>query len=538
MKKAVYAVLFWGLAAGLVYCQAPLYYSNQNQYFLHGLADAGYGSLEHDWLANTADPTPVFSLLVSSTYRFLHPLAFHLYYVVLLAVYFYSLTGIVSFLAGERATRALRLVFVAAILAVHSAAARWASYRLFGLDYPWYFQAGVAGQYALGAVLQPSMFGVLLLLSVLLFLRDRPYLAAVAISLGATVHSTYLLGGAMLTLGFMFVLGREGRPLRALLVGALAFALVLPVIGYVLSTFSPQSSRTFAEANQILTQVRIPHHCQPRLWCDGIALGQIAWVLLAVWLVRGTRLFGVMLCAFLVALVLTVLQVVTENDTLALMFPWRISAVMVPVATAVILGRGILAARGWLDNRRAQVVSATLIGVLMACGAAIMVLHQGFQDSPEEAALMDHVKNHLGEEDLYLIPAQLPDLRASTRGSLSSDFKPVADKEVDPRLIPVNLQRFRLSTGAPIFVDFKSIPYLDTDVLKWYRRLEKNQEFYTRIDSGNLAELRDELRSLGVTNVVTKTEQPGMTPVYRDEEGAYLVYPLTEAESPRRSTLP
>ena len=29
----------------LTYAQAPLYFSNQNQYFLHGLAAAGFGSL-------------------------------------------------------------------------------------------------------------------------------------------------------------------------------------------------------------------------------------------------------------------------------------------------------------------------------------------------------------------------------------------------------------------------------------------------------------------------------------------------------------
>ena len=53
------------LAAGfaLAHTQSPLFFSNQNQYLLHGLADAGYGHLSHDWLANTKDPTPAFSFL-------------------------------------------------------------------------------------------------------------------------------------------------------------------------------------------------------------------------------------------------------------------------------------------------------------------------------------------------------------------------------------------------------------------------------------------------------------------------------------------
>src|SRR5436190_4895343 len=76
------------------YCQAPLYYSNQNQYFLHGLAGAGTGLLREDWLANTRDPTPVFSALVSFTARHLHPRAFYAYYALLMGAYAAAMLGL------------------------------------------------------------------------------------------------------------------------------------------------------------------------------------------------------------------------------------------------------------------------------------------------------------------------------------------------------------------------------------------------------------------------------------------------------------
>src|SRR2546423_1575197 len=69
------------------YTQAALYYSNQNQSFLHGLAHAGEGLLAEDWLAKTNDPTPVFSALVTITARLLHPWAFHLYYALFFGAY-------------------------------------------------------------------------------------------------------------------------------------------------------------------------------------------------------------------------------------------------------------------------------------------------------------------------------------------------------------------------------------------------------------------------------------------------------------------
>src|SRR3954468_3729461 len=76
------------------YGQAPLYYSNQNQYFLHGLARAGVGLLHEDWLANTLDPPPVFTALVALTARTLHPWLFHLWYALLMGVYAAALLGL------------------------------------------------------------------------------------------------------------------------------------------------------------------------------------------------------------------------------------------------------------------------------------------------------------------------------------------------------------------------------------------------------------------------------------------------------------
>src|SRR5262245_30253555 len=268
-----------GLACfAAAYGQAPLYYSNQNQYFLHGLAQAGDGLLREDWLANTLDPTPLFSGLVAFTARFLYPWAFHLYHGLLLAAYAAALLGVFAFLVGQPTVARRWPAFLALLVVVHAALTRWLSYRLLDLDYPWYLQAGVAGQYVLGAMLQPSVFGVLLVVAVCLFVRGRPFLASLCVALAATIHSTYLLPGVLLTLGFLAALAREGRPRQALAVGALTLALVLPVSAYVLLTFGPTTPETFAEAQDILVNDRIPHHARPDLWLDPIAGLQIAWV--------------------------------------------------------------------------------------------------------------------------------------------------------------------------------------------------------------------------------------------------------------------
>ena len=96
---ALEAVLL-AVAFAAAHTQSPLYYSNQNQYLLHGLADGGLGHLSHDWLARTTDPTPVFSALVSAGYRHLGEWSFQAAYFLLLVLYFLSARWLVAALPG------------------------------------------------------------------------------------------------------------------------------------------------------------------------------------------------------------------------------------------------------------------------------------------------------------------------------------------------------------------------------------------------------------------------------------------------------
>jgi hypothetical protein len=501
VTTAVFVVL--GLAAfAAAYGQAPLYYSNQNQYFLHGLAAAGDGLLAGDWLAQAADPTPIFSALAAVTARFLHPWMFHLYQALLLAVYAAAMLGLFAWLVGSDVAMRRWPVFLTLAVAVHSALVRWLSFRLLGLDYPWYAQAGVAGQYLLGPMLQPSVFGVLLLAAVCLFARGQEGLAIVCVALAATIHSTYLLPAGLLTAGFLtsLLLARQFR--RAVFLGGLALVLVLPVTAYVVWKFAPTSPEIFSEAQDVLVNVRIPHHCRPDLWLDPIAVAQLAWIGIGLALLWRTRLFAALAVTALLAVALTLVQVATGSNTLALLFPWRISAVLVPIATAVIFARVVAIRRLPLDGTVARVSAAVLLVALALAGIGICAGGLAFRSDDRELRLLDYVREHRQPGDVYLIPVRVPALKSDIRGSKSSDFEPIAQKRQDAQVIPVGLQRFRLYTGAPIFVDFKSIPYRDTDVVEWRDRLLRTQRLYEQIHQGKLADAVAEMRRLGVTHLV------------------------------------
>src|SRR5262245_5425594 len=117
-KVAVFIVII-GVVFSAAYGQAPLYYSNQNQYFLHGLARAGEGHLAADWLAQTADPTPVFSTLAMVVAWTGQPWLFHLIHAVLLGIYAAALMGIFAYLAKPEIFGRCWSVFLAVTVLIH-----------------------------------------------------------------------------------------------------------------------------------------------------------------------------------------------------------------------------------------------------------------------------------------------------------------------------------------------------------------------------------------------------------------------------------
>src|SRR5262249_62341658 len=118
---------------------------------------------------------------------------FYAYYLLLQGVYFWSLLRLFDLLAAGRAGPTARWCFIALLVAAHAGLLRLASARALGVDYPWYLQAGVAGQYMLGFGLQPSVAGVLLLPSVVAGARGRGWAAVGWACAAAVLHGTYLL---------------------------------------------------------------------------------------------------------------------------------------------------------------------------------------------------------------------------------------------------------------------------------------------------------------------------------------------------------
>lgn len=471
------------LAFGMSYTQFPLYHLSQNQYFFHGLARAGFGLLRNDWLANTKDSWPVFSALVNLTYHYMNQRLVYLYDIALLGIYAYSLLGIASSVFGIGESRSKSFAYLAVIAALHSPVLGGLSTRMVGFNLGGQLMSGVALQTLLGDAFEPATFGALLLLSIHLFLRGKTLLSVISASLAATVHPTYLLSAGVLTVAYMGIVVMRGKSLlNALGLGAYAAALVLPMLLYVYVVFRPTSPDIWANAQAILVNFRFPHHATPARWFGPMVLVKVGVALVALYLVRRTELFWIMLLLFLAAVGLTVTQVLSGSNALAVLFPWRLSVLLLPLATSMIVAYLLSrfpdgVERRFVTSRTMLVVaSVVLLAAAVGTGAVEMVQRFGSKARGDKVPMMAFVRGTKGPGDTYLIPRYWED--------------------------------FRLFTGAPAFVDFNFIPYNDVAVIEWHKRVRLIDAFFGARGEDRCRRLREISAEYRITHVVLTGERP------------------------------
>ena len=163
------------------------FFSNQNTYLLHAYLLSNPDVLNNDWLSNTIDGTPVFSIFTSYLFSFGDALAinFNKIFEVIFYVYLFKLIQ-----RSYPTKNQIELALIVLIICFAS------SYFL-----PIFM--GLKGQSILGGIYQPSIFGVFLLSSLYHYL-EKQYIKSYAFLLIATIfHPSLLL--TSVTLGIIFL---------------------------------------------------------------------------------------------------------------------------------------------------------------------------------------------------------------------------------------------------------------------------------------------------------------------------------------------
>lgn len=463
---------------GLAYSQFSLFFLAQNEYFFYGLARAGYGLIRNDWLAQSSDSWPLFSLLVQVTYRYLDLRLVYVYYIVVLGIYAYALLGIASTLYGVDKTRPRYLVALALLTALHAPIAAFVSRRLFGFALSRELISGVASQRILWEMFQPGAFGALLLLSMHVFLRGRWLAAAALPPLAAAFNPTYTLTAGVLTVSYMIIAVRRGDGLRrAAALGLVAVVCILPVLVHGYLAFRPTDADRWRQAQEILVRFRLARHALPATWVGMTTYLKLAVVVAALVALRRTPVAWVLALGLVVAIGGAMLQVLTGNAALALLYPWRTSVLLVPLASSLLLVRGGQEVVRVVERRwpaRATLIAplaTVLLVALVAAGIGTTVLRFSQRvEGDETMGLIRYVETHRAPNQTYLVP--------------------------------VEWRNFRLFAGVPVFVDYRFVPYNDAAVLEWYHRITLANEFYHTGAELRCEKGRELVARYGVTHVV------------------------------------
>lgn len=496
--------LLLAVVFGVSYGQYPLHYLAQNQYFFHGLAKGGFGLLRSDWLINTADSWPVFTQLVYFTSRYLDHRVFYFYFILLAGVYAYSLVGIASSLFRINAPRSKLLVYVAVVTALHSSVLGDLLARTLGFNAARVLVDGVASQRILWDMFQPGAFGALLLLSIYLFLRGRPFLSIAASCLAATVHPTYILSAAVLTMSYIVIMLRRREGLgRTLGLGVCALGLVVPILAYVFIVFRPTAPDIWPESRAILVHYRLTRHTDLSRWFGWVASLKVAMAVVATYVVRRTEFLWVLLLSTMVAVGLTVAQVLSGSDALALLFPWRLSVWLVPLSISIILACAISWLHDELGRRVAKAreflvaLSVVALVVCVGAGAIVMARRFGSRVGIESVSVMAFVKAGASPKQVYLIPVQW--------------------------------RNFRLSTGAPTFVEYWFVPYNDAAVVEWRRRIRLAEVFYGSGGDERCRIQRELSANYKVTHAVLRGNDSGVCDAWKllSQDGNSRLYLVT-----------
>ena len=476
-RAALEAAVLGG-AFAVAYGQAPLYTENQNAYMLRGLARAGVGALSRDWTAQTVDSFPLFTWLVTVVARTGHVSLFHGIYAGVLALYAIAMVGVVS-AVFHLDRRQSQLVWIG-VTALHAAAVLSAA-RVVGLDTLLMALLGDLGFHLLGPGLQPSVCASFLIASAWAYARGRPWLAVCLSSAVATLHSNFLLSAATLTVAYMAGLTMEGKRGRALWVGLTSLVTVLPAVAFTAARFYPTSPDVFRAATHVLNDGLLYSEMHVSGWFGPAAIGQLTAIVAAIVVLRGHRMFPVLLAPLVVGGLLTATHLVTGSHTIGLLEPWRMSVWVAPLATCVLIGRAAVwaSARRSLDGADARRwVGRAVVAVMAGCaaGGVVVSVHRvRYAQSLNDVGVLTFVRTHRTATDLYLIPTAF--------------------------------QRFRLSTGAPALADSKTHPFKDVEVVEWDARMQAAESVYVAGASDVCERLARVRERYGITHVVVPQDR-------------------------------
>lgn len=492
--KGIKSFAFWlGLTALFIIVIGGLSGLNsgtQTYHLFFGEAAAGKGELASDWFYQTKNPWELFAFLVQFTFQYLGEPFFYIYQVFLVFIYLYSLVGIADHFFNIRQDRLVFFIFLTIYLI---------SYSVFWPDqFGYVLYSGVATQEIPFDRLIPNSFGAFLVLSIYMFIKQKPFASILSIAVACYFHPSYLIAGASLVTSYLLVMYLDGKKFKQLGIFAVsALLVVLPVVVYFYSINSGATPEQIQQAANITAGFRIPQHTHVEVWWDKESFIRLLIVLIALVAARKNRLFYILLVGLLFVAVPTIILAIHPSNILGALMLWRPSAVLVPLATTTLIASWVA---NWYKDNQTEINARWRWVVISLTALLLIMLVEGIHYQQEkiemfqarqDSSLFKFVSESLQPGDQYLLPYK------------DGYFSP-----------------FRIETGAPVFVDWRLHPWGALDALKWYGRIQLVEAFYSQGNANRCNMLPDLVENYGVTDVIMPNsidlDCPGWGSIYQD----------------------
>src|SRR5262249_17830560 len=119
--------------------------------------------------------------------------------------------------------------------------------------------------------------------------------------------------------------------------------------------FMPTTADLADRASRILAREKIWFHAVPMQWLTTLDILKVLMVALAAYIYRNQnqRLSSVLFISLILGIVATLIFAYSDDNRLLLLFPWRVSAILVPIALILIVSTLLNnLARAWIYDHQ------------------------------------------------------------------------------------------------------------------------------------------------------------------------------------------
>ena len=429
-QKELILYLVFSILFALTIQQFPFFKGN-SLHLLHAIKDFDFNKLQNDWIANQTNHLPFFTYFNNIILQVFPIKILHIVHFCLLVSCSFFLFLICKNEFPNLNKLPLSLIWFSVFILIYH------EHSFFG---------GIAGQDIINEGYQPASFGVLFYIGIFLYLVKKDFYAVLFICLSASFHPSYVLHSGFLLLGISiyYAFTKEYKRLFRILI--LYAILISPITIYTIYNFLLIDKQLILEGQNILLD-RIPHHALINNWFSYKDVLSILIYIISLFLIyKNKRIFIPLIVLGFLSIFFTLIQFFTENNSLALTFPWRASVFLIPISTMIITS--FLIQKFFSNKINLRTFSIILFTIIFS---------------------FFFIKNHFiknSNKDFYK--------KLELIKKINKNYD-----SIERILIPVELTYIRMNTGLPIFIDWKHHAFKYSEIIIWKNRINLAEKFFT-----------------------------------------------------------